>query len=72
MPMSTRRRQSLLLGIAAIVGGLLLLHSWQKKEKPEPKPTVLEQIVRGWFVSGKVRLDALTRDHVVGRYFTTP
>ena len=42
-PMSPRYR-SLLLGFAAILGGLLFLYIWEKQKRTEPVPTVLEQI----------------------------
>jgi hypothetical protein len=42
-PLSPRSR-SLLLGFAAILGGLLFLYVWEKQNKTEPEPTVLEQI----------------------------
>ena len=43
-PTSPRRRRSLLLGFAAIVGGLLFLYSWEKQKRTEMEPTLLEQI----------------------------
>jgi hypothetical protein len=43
-PTSPRRRRSLLMGFAAILGGLLFLYSWEKSKKPDP--TVPEQIVQ--------------------------
>ncbi len=43
---SPRRGRSLLLGFAAILGGLLFLYSWEKNKKTETEPTVLEQIVQ--------------------------
>jgi hypothetical protein len=44
-PISPRAR-SLLLGFAAILGGLLFLHVWEKQKKTEPEPSVPEHIQR--------------------------
>ncbi len=43
-PITPRRRRSLLLGFAAILGGLLFLYSWDKNKRTKPEPTLIEQI----------------------------
>ena len=40
----TPRGRSLLLGFAAILGGLLFLYIWEKQKRVVPEPTGLEQI----------------------------